>query len=310
MACMADALPELSVVTGAFGYTGRYIAQRLLADGHRVKTLTGHPNRPNTFGEQIGVGPLDFDDPAALARSLEGASTLYNTYWIRFERGPVTFERAVDNTRVLIRAAEAAGVRRTVHVSIANASPESDLSYFRSKGLAEEAVRDSKLSHAIIRPTVVFGGEDILVNNIAWALRRLPVFAIFGRGDYRVQPVYVEDVAEIAVGAARKSDNTVMDAAGPETYTFEEMVRLIASRIGGRARLVHVSPGLAFPLTRLVGYLVRDVVLTREEVQGLMAGLLVSEGRPTGTTLFSEWLAKNADRLGQRYASELDRHYR
>ena len=301
---------ELSVVTGAFGYTGRYIARRLLADGERVRTITGHPDRPDPFAGRVAVAPMDFDDPVALCRSLEGATTLFNTYWIRFSRGEATHERAAENSRTLIKAAEDAGVRRIVHISITGASSASHLSYFRGKGEVEEAVIGSQMSHAIIRPALVFGREDVLANNIAWALRRFPVFPMFGSGDYPVQPVFVEDLAEIAVAAARESRNMLIDAVGPETLAFEELVRLIADKTGSRARIVHVRPGLAFALTRLVGWLVRDVVLTRDEIEGLMAGLLVSDAAPTGGTRFSRWLAENAGILGRRYASELDRHYR
>jgi uncharacterized protein YbjT (DUF2867 family) len=301
---------ELSVVTGAFGYTGRYIARRLLAGGERVRTITGHPDRPDPLGGQVEVAPMDFDDHEGLVRGLAGAATLFNTYWIRFSRGEVTHERAVENSRALIGAAEDAGVRRIVHISITGASSGSHLPYFRGKGEVEEAVADSRMSHAIVRPALVFGGEDVLANNIAWALRRFPVFPMFGPGDYPVQPVFVEDLAEIAVAAGRESRDMAVDAVGPETLTFEGLVRLIADMTGSPARIVHVRPGLAFALTTLVGWLVRDVVLTRDEIEGLMAGLLVSDAPPTGATGFSGWLAENGGTLGRRYASELDRHYR
>jgi NADH dehydrogenase len=302
--------PELNVVTGAFGYTGKYITRRLLSLGKQVRTLTGHPHRPSPFGNQVSVAPFNFDHPSQLVESLRGAATLYNTYWVRFSRGHVTFEKAIENTRALIRAAEEAGVRRIVHVSITNASEESPLPYFRGKGLLEKAIIHSRLSYAIIRPTVIFGPEDILINNIAWLLRRFPLFAVFGSGDYRLQPVFVEDVAEMAVSAAHQEENIIIDAVGPEIYTFDELVRLIADKIQSRARIIHLSPGAAFFLSRLIGYMVNDVVLTRDEVKGLMSNLLVSQSPPTGQTRLSEWLSHNAHRVGLRYASELRRHYR
>ena len=307
---MSASTSGLSVVTGAFSYTGKYIAERLLNDGQRVKTLTGHPDRPNPFGERIGVDRLDFDDRVGLTRSLDGADTLYNTYWVRFERGPVTFDKAVQNTNALMKAAMDAEVRKIVHISHLHATTPSSLPYFRGKGLAEEAVSSSGLSYAIVRPSLVFGREDILVNNISWALRRFPVFPIAGSGNYQMQPVYVDDVAEIAVSASREEGNREIDAIGPETYTFEDLVRLIADAVGSKARPMRLPPRLAFVLTGLVGYLVRDVVLTRDEIEGLMAGLLVSQGPPTGHKRFSEWLSESASRLGRSYASELDRHYR
>jgi NADH dehydrogenase len=302
-------IPESNVVTGALGYTGKYITRRLLSMGERVKTLTGHPKRPNPFGNQVSIAPFSFDNPGQLTESLRGATTLYNTYWVRFSAGQATFDKAVENTRTLIKAAEEAGVGRMVHVSITNASAESPLPYFRGKGLLEQDIIHSRLSYAIIRPTVIFGPEDILINNIAWLLRRFPVFAVFGSGDYRLQPVFVEDMAEITVSAAHRHENVIVDAVGHEVYTFHEMVRLIADKINSRAKITHLKPGLAFFLSRLVGYMVNDVVLTRDEVQGLMSNLLVSESPPTGQTRLSDWLEQNAGSVGTRYASELRRHY-
>jgi len=303
-------IPELNVVTGAFGYTGKYITSRLLSMGKRVRTLTGHPDRHNPFGNQVRVSPFNFDNQIEQIKSLQGATTLYNTYWVRFSYGEVTVDKAIENTKTLIKAAEEAGVSRIIHISITNASEESSLPYFRGKGILEKAIINSKLSYAIIRPTVIFGPEDILINNIAWFLRRFPLLAIFGSGDYRVQPVFVEDVAEIAVSAAHQNENIIIDAVGPEIYTFDELVRFIANRIHSRAKIIHLRPALALFLSKLVGYMVSDVVLTRDEVKGLMLNLLVSENPPTGQTRLSDWLSKNADSLGAKYASELSRHYR
>lgn len=303
-------IPELNVVTGAFGYTGKYITRRLLSMGKRVRTLTGHPNRQNPFGDQVSAVRFNFDNQSELISSLQGATTLYNTYWIRFSYRRVTFDKAIENTKILIKAAEQAGVHRIVHISIANASEESPFPYFRGKGLVEKTIIQSVLSYAIIRPTVIFGAESILINNIAWLLRRFPVFAIPASGDYRLQPVFVEDVAEIAVSAAHQDENIIIDAVGPEIYTFNELIRLIAEKTHSRAKIIHLRPRLAFLLSMLVGYLVSDVVLTPDEVEGLMADLLVSEDPPTGRTRLSDWLVQNADSVGVKYFNELNRHYR
>ena len=279
-----------------------------------VRTLTGRPQVQGSdgdpFGGRVEALPFNFDRPDALAESLEGVDTLYNTYWVRFASGAVTFDLAVENSKALVRAAEEAGVRRLVHVSITNPSSDSRLAYFRGKALVEQAIRESELSHAIIRPALVFGEGDILLNNIAWALRRFPVFPVPGDGHYQAQPVYVGDLADLAVAAGGERDNLTMDAVGPETYTFDELVLLLERRVGSRARLAHMHPSLALSLSRLVGYFVRDVVLTREEIAGLAANLLVSTEPPQATTRFSEWLESHGDSLGADYASELDRHYR
>lgn len=300
---------ELNVVTGAFGYTGKYITKRLLAAGKKVRTLTGHPDRPNPFGDQVSVAAFAFKNPGELARSMEGATTLYNTYWIRFPYGDMTYEKAVENSQVLLEAAGEAGVRRVVHISIANAAEDSPFPYYRGKGILEKAIAASGLSYAIIRPTVIFGLEDILINNITWLIRKFPLFAVPGSGEYHVQPVFVEDVAKLAVDAGWYEENAVINAAGPETYTFDELLRLIAAKIGSSARLIHLRPELALYLAKIVGHIVNDVVLTEDEINGLMAELLVCSGTPTGRTRLSEWLSLNASTVGVSYASELKKHY-
>jgi uncharacterized protein YbjT (DUF2867 family) len=297
----------VDVVTGAFSYTGRWIAEELGGRGREVVTLS-RSRAP--VGSPIEARPLQFADADGLRRSLEGAEVLYNTYWIRFERGPSTFERAVRNTRTLFGAAAQAGVRRVVHISVTNAGATSPLPYFRGKGELEAALRESGLSYAIVRPTLVFGPEDILVNNIAWGLRHFPVFLIPGSGDYRVQPVSVRDTARIAVEAGLRDEDVEIDAAGPETLTFEQLVRLVRGAVGARARLVHAPPGLALAVAQVVGWARRDVILTREELAGLMASLLTSRNPPLGAERFSDWVVATARTLGRAYVSELARNFR
>jgi len=300
---------ETVVITGAFSYTGKYATKLLLNGGYRVRTLTNHPERENPFGDQVEVFPYDFDHPERLTGAFRGASTLINTYWVRFPRGKTTFEAAVHNTRTLIAAAKGAGVRRIVHVSIANPSLQSPLGYYRGKAELENAVIESGLSYAVVRPTVIFGLEDILINNIAWFVRHFPVFAIPGDGRYGVRPIYVEDMARLMVEAAGQEENTVCDAVGPETFTFEKLVRLIAAEVGRLVRIVCVPPRLAYLCTHLTGLLVRDVVLTWQEYQGLMSNLLAPQGPTTGETCLSQWLSENRERIGRHYASEVARHY-
>ena len=303
-------MPDLHVVTGAFGFTGRHIAARLLAAGHRVRTLTGHPHNANPFGDRIEVAPLRFDDQARLVEDLRGARCLYNTYWVRFPHGSTTYEGAVENSRRLFAAAAQAGVARVVHVSITNPSLDSPLPYFRGKALIEQALVGSRLPHAILRPALVYGDRDILINNIAWALRHSPVFPIPGDGEYRVQPVYVDDVAQLAVEAGDGADNLVKDAVGPETFAYRELVERVRAAVRSRSRIVDLPPLMVLALSSAIGFVVRDVVLTRGEIDGLMASLLVSTDPPTAPTRISEWLTAQGPRLGVHYASELARHFR
>jgi uncharacterized protein YbjT (DUF2867 family) len=304
-----DAEGKTLVITGAFSYTGKYATRVLLDHGYQIRTLTYHPDRSNPFGDKVQVFPYSFDHPERLTETLRGASTLINTYWVRFPRGRATFEGAVQNTRTLIAAAKRAGVRRIVHVSIASPSLESSLGYYKGKAQLEQAVAESGLAYTILRPTVIFGFEDILINNIAWFVRHFPVFAIPGDGRYCIRPIFVEDIARLIVDAVEREGNSVRDAVGPETHSFEELVRLIADQLGRRIRVAHVPMSEAYIATRVAGWFVGDVVLTWEEYKGLMTGLLAPEGPATGKTCLSEWLAANREHVGRRYASEVARHY-
>jgi uncharacterized protein YbjT (DUF2867 family) len=298
----------IHAVTGAFGYSGLHLSRVLLARGERVRNLTGHPDRPDPFAGAVEVTRFRFDDPDAMRAALVDVRVLYNTYWVRFEREPSTFARAVENSRALFRAAAEAGVERVVHVSITNPSADSCLPYFRGKAEVEWALRETGLSHAILRPAVFFGGRDVLVNNIAWLLRRLPVFGV-APGSYGLQPIHVEDFARLAADQGASRVDGVLDAVGPEALRFDELVRLVRRAVGSRAALVPVPRAILLAAARLIGAVVRDVVLTPDEVAGLTANLLVSRGPATAPTRFSDWLTGNAEHLGVEWASELHRHY-
>jgi NADH dehydrogenase len=297
-------------VTGAFSYTGKYITRHLLDKGAEVITLTNHPNRPDPFDGRVKAFPLDFSQESWLTSSLSGADVLVNTYWVRFDRGKVTQPGAVENTRRLMRAAKAAGVRRVVHISITKPSLDSNLPYFYGKAVNEQSVTDSGMSFSILRPTLIFGREDILINNIAWILRRFPFFVQIGDGRYKLQPVFVDDLAEIACQSVYENGNSVLDVTGPETFSFDDLVSVIGQKIGCPRPILHFPAGMALQAARLLSLFIGDVLITKEEVQGLMAGLLVSSDPPRGTTSLSGWLAANRATVGVKYASEIARHYR
>jgi NADH dehydrogenase len=297
----------VDVVTGAFSFTGRFVAARLLELGRDVQALTRKAQSESPFGDRVRASPLDFADQSALAESLRGADTLYNTYWIRFPRAGLTFEEATANTRRLLEAAAAAGVRRVVQLSVTNASADSPFPYFREKAAVEAAVAESGLSYAIVRPTLLFGAGEVLINNIAWLLRRSPVFLVPGSGRYLVQPVAAEEVAELCVEAGASTEDLVLEAAGPDVFTFEELVRLVRGVVRARAAIVHGSPRLALALCRGLERLGGDTVLTRDELESLMASLLVPESRPLGARRFEDWLTARRDSLGASFASDLRR---
>jgi NADH dehydrogenase len=299
---------DFDVVTGAFSYSGAAIASELERSGRRVRTLTGHPQRARS-DSGIDVRPLEFDDPSALTASLEGATALYNTYWVRFPRGDVDHDRAVANSRTLFHAARRAGVERIVHVSITHPSISSPYGYFRGKAKVERDLAEVGVPYAVLRPATLFGGEGVLLNNIAWLLRHLPVFGVGGRGDYRVRPVHIDDLAGLAVAAGAVRTETVTDAVGPERPTFLELVHAIRSAVGSRCLVVRAPGVLVPPLATLLGLVLRDVLLTGEEYRAMAAGLADTDGPATGTIAVSEWIRANADSLGRTYANEIDRHF-
>ncbi|HEY5271080.1 MAG TPA: NAD-dependent epimerase/dehydratase family protein [Anaerolineales bacterium] len=298
---------KLQVVTGAFGYSGKYIATRLLAEGYRVRTLTNSMQRANPFGGQIEVHPFSFDCPDDLVESLHGADVLYNTYWVRFNYSSFKHESAVRNTLILFEAARLAGVKRIVHISITNPSEDSPLEYFSGKARLEHALQEFGCSYAILRPTVLFGKEDILINNIAWALRYLPVFGLFGDGSYHLQPIYVDDLAALAVEQGKHAENVTIDAIGPETFTYRDLATVIAEIIGVKRPMLSMPPALAYAAGWTLGQWMGDVMITWPEVKGLMADLLCTDSPAAGTTRLTDWAREHKDMLGVKYASELAR---
>lgn len=294
-------------VTGAFGYSGKYITRRLLAADHEVLALTNSTQRANPFGSRVSARPFNFDRPDLLAESLHGVEALINTYWVRFDHALFTHAQAVANTRVLFEAARKAGVRRIVHVSITNPDLQSDLPYFKGKAELELALQCSGMPHCILRPTVLFGQEDVLINNIAWGLRRFPVFGVFGSGHYQLQPIYVDDLAEIAVREVTATNTHILEAVGPETFTYRGLVEMIASKLGIKRRIVPLPPQVGYWACRLTGVLVEDVVITREEIRGLMENRLFVPAAPLGWTRLSDWVTQHAATLGLYYTSEMQR---
>lgn len=302
----SQSVDEIQAVTGPFSYTGRYIAARLK---ERSIPVRGFVRTQQGDSGGIDCRRLQFMDPDQLAADLDGVGVLYNTYWIRFPHRGMTFERAVENTRMLAEAAQRAGVRRIVHISVSNPSPDSPFAYFRGKAAAEEAIRSAGTTKAILRPTLVFGREDILLNNIVWLLRRFHVFPLPGTGKYRVHPVFVGDVADLAVREAGSSQDRTIDAAGPETLTFRQLVGLLAQASGVRAFMVPSPPSLPIWAGQALSPLIRDDLITAEEIRALMAETLISHDPPTASTRLTEWLSGNGSLLGRRYASELKRHW-
>ena len=302
-------LKRTAAVTGAFSYTGSYIARALLERGWDVITLTRDPSRQHPLQGRIKAFPLDFSNPDQLQKHLKDVHTLVNTYWVRFNYPGSSFSDAVENSRVLINAAERAGVKRVIHISVSNADLKSSLPYYRGKAEVEGIIKASRMTYAILQPTLIFGKEEVLVHNIAWLLRHFPVFAIARDGNYFVQPIAVEDLAEMVAKAASTTANQVLPAGGPEVYTYSALIDLLKQTVRSRALVLHLPPWLTLLLAKIVGILLGDVTLTREELQGLMQERLYVGKPALGKTSFSQWAKEHRETLGADYRNELKRHH-
>ncbi len=298
-------------MTGAFGFTGKYIAKILIENGIEVRTLTNSHPEESPLSEKIKVFPLNFENQESLVESLKGASVLYNTYWVRFnykgKRINFNHSLAIENTLKLLNSAKKAGIKRIVHISITNPSEDSPFEYFRGKAKLEKAIINSGISYAILRPALIFGKEGILINNIAWMLRKFPLFTIFGDGKYRIQPIYVEDLAELAIEMGKRDENCIIDAIGPETFTFRELVEKIGEIIGKKRPIIPVPDFIGYLFAFIIGKLLGDMVITKEEIKALKAELLYTYSQPTGKTKFIDWAKENSNLLGKKYLSELKR---
>lgn len=298
------------VVAGGTGFTGTYIVRNLISDDeNRIVVLSSHPSRNHEFGRRIKVDPYNFDQYDEMVDSFKGADCFINTYWVRLNFKSSSFREAVRNSKKLVDACLEAGVKRMVHISVANPSHDYPYEYYRGKMEVEDYIDRSGLSYAILRPTLLFGDEEILVNNITWLIRKYGFFFIFGNGNYSVTPVFVDDVAKEAVRQSLLDENVTEDVVGPETYTFEEIVRFISQETGNRTTIYHLSPFFMAPVCRLLSLLRRDTVVTPEELKVVIDNKLYSDAIPLGETRFSAWVRENREKFGKEYHSEVERHF-
>lgn len=298
-------------VTGALGYSGSYIARELCTRGHEVVALTNSVTRENPL--ELKIRPLSWNDVESLTDNLCGCDVLVNTYWVRFNHKRFTHAQAVENTKTLFSAARNAGVKRIVHTSITHPDEKSSLSYFRGKAELESFLQNIGIPCSILRPAVLFGEtpeESILIGNMAWALRRFPFVGVFGDGKYRVQAIHVRDFAQLAVREVLRTDaeSAIVNAVGPETYSFRELWKMLGKAIACERPVLSIPAWLGWAVARLAGIFFGDVMLTRDEVRGLMEDRLAVDGAVSaGQSSLREWCSLNAQKLGEKYASELSR---
>jgi nucleoside-diphosphate-sugar epimerase len=294
-------------ITGAFGYSGSYLSRIILGEGHNVKTLTNNPALGHPLKKSIQSLKFEFNHPDKMVDFIKGSDTFINNYWVRFNHKKFNHHEAVENSFMLIDSARKAGVERFIQISITNPSLESNLEYFKGKAEIEEYLINSGLSYCILRPTVLFGREDVLINNISWFIRNFPAMGVFGDGSYKIQPVYVEDLARLSFEKSFDTENEILNAVGAETYTYKELIRLIMKTINQEKPIVNLNPTIGFYLGWIVSFLKKDVTITKPEIEGLMSGLLAVDTEPPCPTSFSEWIMENKETLGKKYVNELNK---
>jgi NADH dehydrogenase len=244
----------LITVFGGTGFLGRRIVRHLLDHGFPVRAASRHPERvgsafrPDAAPETTKA---DIHDETTVAAALFGAYGAVNAVSLYVERGRETFDAVhVEAAARVARLARESGVERLIHVSGIGADPASSAPYIAARGRGEIAVQQAFPCAILIRPAVMFGPDDAFLTTVVRLLRILPVYPIFGRGETKLQPVYVEDVAEgiarVLAGAGGSAAS--YEFAGARVYTYEELVRIVADRINARPRLVP----LPFALWRIL----------------------------------------------------------
>ena len=306
-----------NLITGAFSFSGRFIAEELLKTGEKVETLTGHPRPEFPYFNKITIKQFNFDNFDAMVENFRGVNTFYNSYWIRFPHGNTTWRDAIVNSKKLFRACKIAGVKKIVHISVTNPNLDSPYSYFKGKAVVEELLKRSGVPYTILRIAWMYEEGDILVNNIAWILKRLPIFGVFGGGSYKLQPVSLRTLGKVAVENRYLGDKTIninkiIDVIGPETYTYYEFVSLINKSIKAKT-LILPSPWFAvyIPIfvSKILNIVLRDRLLTIDEIYSLKDNLLLTDSQPIGEKSFKKWVIRNKERLGLKWANEIKRHY-
>jgi uncharacterized protein YbjT (DUF2867 family) len=303
-------MKSLSVtLTGAFSYTGRYIGQELLRRKISFQSLTNHP-RPSVFpSASIPVAPLQFQDAPSLIATLRKSTILVNTYWIRYPAKGISHETAVQNIEFLVQCAKQAGIHKIIHISVSNPSKDSQLSYYKGKAEAEEIIQQSGIPFTILRPTLVFGKEDVLLHNIAWLLRYFPFFVFPSPSTCFIQPIFAEEVGCFAVESIHSYPNQTMDLAGPEVVSMKEMVQKIGRATGYTRPIYSTSLGITMAAVRILNTILHDRIITEEEILGLQNNLLVSSQPPLGKISFSDWLVQEGSSLCSHYINDYKRFF-
>jgi uncharacterized protein YbjT (DUF2867 family) len=275
------------VVFGGAGFLGRRLVRRLTAEGMTVRVAVRHPDparielRPISF-DRVTVVPADVREQASVAAAIAGANAVVNTVSAYVEKGGVTFEAVhVQGAQTVAREAVAAGVARLVLVSGIGADADSGSPYIRARGRGERVVRQTFPEATIVRPGAMFGPGDALFGTLAELARLLPILPLIGGGRTRLQPVFVEDVAE-AVASILTDPGTVgqtYELGGPAVYTLGDLVRFTL-RVTGKRRLLMSLPFRMAEIQARLFELLPNPPLTTGQVDLLKADNVASGTLP------------------------------
>ncbi|MSP95166.1 MAG: complex I NDUFA9 subunit family protein [Alphaproteobacteria bacterium] len=276
---------KLAVVYGGSGFLGRHIVRALANDGWRIRVAVRHPNTAHFLKPMGRVGSIqivktNINNDASVEAAMHGADAVINLVGILVPGGSQRFDAIhIEGARRIARLAAAQGVARLVHISALGAAKDSTARYFRTKAEGEAAVRDAYASATVFRPSLVFGPEDDFFNRFGWLARMSPVLPLIGGGKTRFQPVYVGDVAQAIVQVLAKPETAgkVFELAGPQVYTFKEIMQLVLRETRRKRILLPLPFRIARIQAMFLGLLPKPL-LTLDQVRMLATDNVPSDG--------------------------------
>lgn len=279
---------RLITIFGGAGFIGRHLVRKLATGGWRIRVISRSPGlaghlQPLGDVGQIVVQPESGGDEAALGRLLEGSSAVVNLVGILYETSKQRFDDVHgERPGRIARAAAEAGVERLVHVSAIGADDQSSSAYAQSKAKGETTLRQAFENAVIIRPSIIIGPEDDFFNRFAAMARVTPALPLIGGGKTRFQPVYVGNVADAIIAGLERDDalGRTYEIGGPETYSFEELLRYMLEVIGRKRYLIDLPFGIAALQARFLEWLPVPP-LTRDQLELLKTDNVVGENALT-----------------------------
>ena len=283
---MATTNERTVAVFGGTGFLGRRVVRHLRRCGLSVRSASRHPD----WGKELFAlddphlqsVEADIHDEQSVARVLAGAYGAVNAISLYVEHGTETFHSLhVECAQRLATQARQAGVERLVHVSGIGADVASPSRYVRKRGEGELAVRAAFADALLIRPAVMFGPDNSFLTTIITLLERLPIYPMFGRGLTRLQPAYVDDVAEAITRALQRTEKypITFECGGPRVYSYEELLKAVAHEAGLKPKLIPI-PFAAWHVLAWFAEMLPNPPITRNQVELMQVDNVASPEMP------------------------------